>query len=116
MSGEELKKKIDATGIPQAKLAEMMGIFPQSFNKTLKADDVRSGFIEKLCAVTGKEITFFYGRNAIKPEYQPQQNQSVPYFMYRDLQDRYEASVRENQSLREKLAKYDDDAVGKRVV
>lgn len=47
---------------------------------------------------------------------EPQQNQSIPYFMYRDLQDRYEASVRENQSLREKLAKYVDDAVGKRVV
>ena len=61
MSGEELKKKLDGLGISQAKLAELMGVFPQSFNKTLQADDVKSGFIEKLCRVLGKDISFFYG-------------------------------------------------------
>lgn len=60
MSGEELKKKLDGLGISQAKLAELMGVFPQSFNKTLQADDVKSGFIEKLCRVLGKDISFFY--------------------------------------------------------
>ena len=61
MSGEELKKKLDGLGISQAKLAELMGVFPQSFNKTLQADDVKSGFIEKLCRVLNKDISFFYG-------------------------------------------------------
>ena len=61
MSGEELKKKLDGLGISQAKLAELMGVFPQSFNKTLQADDVKSGFIEKLCRVLDKDMSFFYG-------------------------------------------------------
>lgn len=60
MKGCELKKKLDTLGVSQAKLAEMMGVFPQSFNKTLQADDVKSGFIEKLCQVLGKDMSFFY--------------------------------------------------------
>jgi hypothetical protein len=42
----------------------MMGVFPQSFNKTLQADDVKSGFLEKLCQVLGKDMSFFYGNVA----------------------------------------------------
>jgi hypothetical protein len=38
----------------------MMGVFPQSFNKTLQADDVKSGFLEKLAQVLGKDMSFFY--------------------------------------------------------
>lgn len=65
MSGEELKKKLDAIDMSQTKMAELMGVFPQSFNKTLQADDVKSGFIEKLCRVLDKDISFFYG---VKPD------------------------------------------------
>lgn len=61
MSGEELKKKLDTLDVSQAKLAELMGVFPQSFNKTLQAEDVKSGFLEKLCKVLHKDISFFYG-------------------------------------------------------
>ena len=64
MKGSELKKKLDTIGVSQAKLAEMMGVFPQSFNKTLQADDVKSGFIEKLAQVLNKDISFFYGNVA----------------------------------------------------
>ena len=60
MKGSELKKKLDKLNVSQAKLAEMMGVFPQSFNKTLQADDVKSGFLEKLCQVLGKDMSFFY--------------------------------------------------------
>ena len=60
MKGSELKKKLDTIGVSQAKLAEMMSVFPQSFNKTLQADDVKSGFLEKLCQVLGKDMSFFY--------------------------------------------------------
>jgi transcriptional regulator with XRE-family HTH domain len=61
MSGEELKRKLETLDVSQAKLAELMGVFPQSFNKTLQADDVKSGFLEKLCQVLGKTMSFFYG-------------------------------------------------------
>lgn len=60
MKGSELKKKLDKLNVSQAKLAEMMGVFPQSFNKTLQADDVKSGFLEKLCQVLSKDMSFFY--------------------------------------------------------
>jgi len=36
-----------------------------------------------------------------------QQNKTVPYFLYKELQDRYEAVVRENESLRIKLNNYE---------
>lgn len=64
MSGEELKKKLEGLDISQAKLADLMGVFPQSFNKTLQADDVKSGFIEKLCRVLNKDLSFFYNISA----------------------------------------------------
>lgn len=60
MSGEELKKKLEAIDMSFAKMAELMGVFPQSFNKTLQADDVKSGFIEKLARVLNKDLAFFY--------------------------------------------------------
>ena len=65
MTGEELKRKLEATGVSQAKIAEMLGIFPQSLNKTLQADDVKSGLIEKLCQILDKDISFFYD---VKPD------------------------------------------------
>lgn len=61
MSGEELKSKLESVGVSQAKIAEMIGVFPQSFNKTLQSDDVRSGLLEDLCRVLDKDISFFYG-------------------------------------------------------
>ena len=60
MSGEELKRIITTVDIPQAQIAEMLGIFPQSFHTLLKSKDVKSGMIESLCRILNKDITFFY--------------------------------------------------------
>ena len=60
MTGQELKQKLESVGIPQAKLADMIGVFPQSFNKTLKSDNVSTSVLEKLCQVLGKDMGFFY--------------------------------------------------------
>lgn len=60
MSGEELKRIITTVDIPQAQIAEMLGIFPQSFHTLLKSKDVKSGMIENLCRILNKDITFFY--------------------------------------------------------
>lgn len=60
MSGEELKSIITTVDIPQAQIAEMLGIFPQSFHTLLKSKDVKSGMIENLCRILNKDITFFY--------------------------------------------------------
>lgn len=61
MTGEELKKKLDAVGISYAEVARKLGVFPQSFNKTLKANDVGSGTLEKIGKILDKDMSFFYG-------------------------------------------------------
>lgn len=116
MSGEELDKKLTEAGYVKAEIARLLGVPPQSINQTLNAKDVKSGFIEDLCKVLHKEISFFYGNTIVKTvlEPEPQQNESIPYFMYRDLQDRYDSILRENQTLRNKLAIY-EEPVEKRV-
>lgn len=60
MSGEELKKKLDELGVSYAEVARQLDVFPQSFNKTLKALDVSSGTLEKICRAFGKDMSFFY--------------------------------------------------------
>lgn len=61
MSGEELKKKLKSAGISQAEIARRLGVVPQSVIQTLEAKDIKSGFIEELCRVLDKDISFFYG-------------------------------------------------------
>lgn len=60
MSGDELKKKLDGVGISYAELARQLGVFPQSFNKTLKSKDVGSGVLENIAKIIGKDMNFFY--------------------------------------------------------
>lgn len=60
MSGEELKQKLDSTGLSQAEIARRLGVIPQSMTQYFKADDVRTGTLEKLCEVLEKDMSFFY--------------------------------------------------------
>lgn len=64
MSGEELNKKLKNAGIVLADVARQLGVPPQSINQTLNAKDIKSGFIEDLCRVLDKDISFFYGGEA----------------------------------------------------
>jgi len=60
MTGEELKKRIYLAKVSQAELASKLGMSQQLFYQTLKAADVKTGFLEKICEVLGVEMTFFY--------------------------------------------------------
>ena len=51
MSGKELKDKLEATGISKATIAEKLGITPQHLNQQLNVDDVKSGFLERVCTL-----------------------------------------------------------------
>ena len=113
MTGESLKMKLFSCGYRVSDLAELLDMSQQNVSRALAVADVKTGFIEKLSSVLNKDICFFFASENSKPE--PQQSQSVPYFMYNDLQDRLESVVRENQSLRERLAQYEDVPLGKRV-
>lgn len=110
MNGKELKAKLNESGLSLAEIARRLEVTPQSVSQFFKADDVRTGLLEDLCRVLDKDMSFFYdieSRSRLESrneDAQPQQGQDVPYFLYKDLQDRYEAVVRENGYLRSRLS------------
>lgn len=105
MSGEELKKKLEGINMSFAKMAELMGVFPQSFNKTLQADDVKSGFIEKLARVLNKDLGYFYDLSA-STEKENEELSSLRK-MVSDLQQ-------ENERLKEDLRMKEDPDIYKK--
>ena len=60
MSGEQLDKKLKDAGYVLADVARQLGVPPQSINQTLNAKDIKSGFLEDLCRVLDKDMSFFY--------------------------------------------------------
>jgi DNA-binding Xre family transcriptional regulator len=61
MSGEQLKKILGKTGKSYVEIAALLGISSQSLYQMFKADDIKSGMIEKLCNVLNEDVTLFYG-------------------------------------------------------
>lgn len=60
MTGKNLKELIDALGISQRKLAEQMGVTPQTISAILTAKDVRTSTIERIASVTNMPISYFF--------------------------------------------------------
>lgn len=60
MTGEELKKKLKETGVTQAEIARMLGTIPETIGQKFEAKDIKTGFLEDLCRVLGKDMSFFY--------------------------------------------------------
>ena len=60
MTGKNLKELIDALGISQRKLAEQMGVTPQTISAILTAKDVRTSTIERIASVTHMPISYFF--------------------------------------------------------
>jgi len=67
MNGKELKELIDALGISQKKLAELLGVTPQTISAIITAKDVRTSTVERIATVTGMPISYFFkeGHNAV---------------------------------------------------
>ena len=65
MSGEVLKQKLKDLGVSQAELARRLNVIPETIAQALKAKDIKSGFLEDLCRVLDKDISFFY---SVKPD------------------------------------------------
>ena len=63
MSGEQLNKMLKDSGYVLADIARMLGITPQALNQLLNAKDVKTGLLEDLCRVLGKDMSFFYEAN-----------------------------------------------------
>lgn len=63
MKGTDLKDKLTAKGFTMTYVAEKLNTVPQNINSWFKADDVRSGTIEKLAKVLDLPICYFYGES-----------------------------------------------------
>lgn len=60
MSGEEVRKKLVASGYKMITVANAMGIIPQNLQSLFKSDDIKTGSLEKIAEAINKDITFFY--------------------------------------------------------
>lgn len=61
MTGRELKEMVDKLGWTQRRLAEVMGVTPQTISAILTAKDVRTSTIERMASVTNMPVSYFFG-------------------------------------------------------
>lgn len=65
MSGEELKAKLSSYGVNYLQLSKALGYdSAQRLHSHFKADDVKSGVIERISAIIGKPISEIYGEES----------------------------------------------------
>ena len=60
MNGKKLKEVLNKLEVTQRSLAEKMNVTPQTISAILSASDIRISTIERISAVTGKPISYFY--------------------------------------------------------
>lgn len=60
MTGEQLKRILYVAGIPQNELAKKLGMSHQNLYAALKSQDIKTGFLERLCEVLDVKMSFFY--------------------------------------------------------
>lgn len=61
MKGVEIKEFLRVRGWSVAKIAELIGDSRQNLSNMLSKDDVRTGLVERMSAVTGIPVLEFYG-------------------------------------------------------
>lgn len=60
MSGEELKRHLEENGYNPSRMYNLLGMSSQAYNQALKAVDIKTSLLEKICEVTGNTMAFFY--------------------------------------------------------
>ena len=60
MTGKELKDRLSTCGISQAEIARRLGMSTQSMSQALNTADIKTGFLERIVAVTGIPLSYFY--------------------------------------------------------
>jgi hypothetical protein len=62
MTGDFLKEKLRAEGVVLDDLAKKLGYRKtQNLHSVLRSDNVKSGIIEDIAHVIGRDVSFFYG-------------------------------------------------------
>lgn len=64
MTGKELKEILQAEGVNLSELSKKLGFEnDQRLHSALRAEDVKSGLIEKIAKATNKSVGYFYKSN-----------------------------------------------------
>lgn len=61
MDGKILRSRILKLEPSIGEVAKKLNVLPQSLNQTLKAADIKTGFIESLVEAFDKPVTYFFG-------------------------------------------------------
>lgn len=61
MRGSQIKKKLKSIGVNLTELSSALGYEKsQRLHSALKSDDVKSGLMENIAKIIGKDISWFY--------------------------------------------------------
>lgn len=63
MKGSDLKTKLEELGFSKAYIADKLGIPAQNVHIWLRAEDVKTGTLERLSEVLNVPISYFYGES-----------------------------------------------------
>lgn len=60
MSGNELKEILYKQGITLTDLAKKLGVSQPSVSQAMQVQDIKTGYLEKICKILGVTVSFFY--------------------------------------------------------
>lgn len=66
MNGQDFQKKLKELGISQQKVAEILGVTPQTESGMMRTASVKIGMPEKIAQGIGKDISVFLEENDIQ--------------------------------------------------
>lgn len=70
MDGQQLKEKLKELGITQVKVAEILGVTPQTINAMMKNASISTNTLERLAKAIGKDISVFLAEGDTPEKYQ----------------------------------------------
>lgn len=117
MTGKDLKKKLELTGIPLRQIADALGISEQNLQNKMSSADIKVSFLCKISKALHKSIYFLLdGQDFYKETSDVSQSETTPiitsnppteesliYKMYREKDEENKALIRENGRLEERI-------------
>lgn len=101
MSGAELKKILAARGIIKASLARQLNMRPQDLNARLNVKNLKVDFLREVEKAVGFKIE--------ETGVERQDQESVPYYVHRDLMTLYREAISKIEELEEKNIQLEKD-------
>ena len=103
-----LREFFETKGITQEQLAEKLGVDKAHVNKLISGKkQFGKQSARKWSDLFGLSYSWLLTGEGKMEASSTEKNPDVPYYLYKDLMERYEAVVRENENLRTRLALLD---------